>query len=74
MAKPAAMTISEAERIELRRAAHDLKDEVIDLFYKLDRLEGFEDAAAAVRRARLALFEAWTILCFPPDEDDDEEH
>jgi hypothetical protein len=62
------------DRVALRREAHDLKEGVDLLSDHLAGLDGFEEAADAVRRARLALFEAWTILCFPPDEDDDEEH
>ena len=58
------------QRDSLRRATRDLNSHAMDLFNKLD---GFDnDAADAMRRARSALFEAWTILCSPPEEEDDD--
>jgi hypothetical protein len=64
---------AEAERIELRRATHDANDALVDLVVRLQPLD--VEAAAAVKRARAALFEAWTILCMPPEgDDDDHEH
>jgi hypothetical protein len=61
------------DRIALRRATHSVNQSLISL---ADELDGMDDAAAqAVRQARLSLFEAWTILCVPPsDEDDDHDH
>ena len=61
----------DADRIRatLRREAYELKEQ---LAVYADKLEGVEAAAArAVNRARLALFETWTILCVPPDDEDD---
>ncbi|KMS51651.1 hypothetical protein V474_03205 [Novosphingobium barchaimii LL02] len=59
-------------RIELRRATHDFNESLVDLVVRLTPVDG--DAAAAVKRARSALFEAWTILCSPPEDDDDHDH
>ena len=59
----------EQARLALRRRTHDVND---DLFTLVDELSAIdEDAARAVQRARLALFEAWTILCVPPDDEED---
>ena len=56
-------------RASLRREAYELKEE---LFRFADKLEGVDaEAARTVIRARLALFETWTILCTPPDDEDD---
>lgn len=49
------------EPYEMNRRPGDLLDEVID-----DR-----DAASAVRAARRGLFDAWTALCIPPDDEED---
>lgn len=61
------------ERIALRRRTHDINATLVALADQLDGVD--QDAARAVRRARAALFEAWTMLCQPPeDEDDHHEH
>lgn len=61
------------DRTALRRATYDFNRGLIDLADDLDSTD--TTAAAAVRNARLALFEAWTILCIPPsDDDDDHDH
>ena len=67
------MADSQQQRETLRRATRDINGQVMDLY---DKLDGFDDDAAdAVRRARSALFEAWTVLCTPPEEEDeDHEH
>ena len=66
-----ALADTQQQRETLRRATRDLNGQVMDLY---DKLDGFDsEAADAVRRARSALFEAWTILCTPP-EDEDEDH
>lgn len=58
------------QRTSLRRRTHDTNAE---LFALADALAGVEpDAADAVRRARAALFEAWTILCEHQADDDDD--
>ncbi len=63
------MTISESERVALRREAYDLKEQAVNLLIRVTPVDA--DAVAALIRARSALFEAWTILCAPPDDDDD---
>ena len=63
------MTISESERVGLRREAYDLKERAVNLLIRVTPVDA--DAAAALIRARSALFEAWTILCAPPEDDDD---
>ena len=56
-------------RAALRREAYDLKEE---LWRFAAKNEGVDDeAAGTVHRARLTLFETWTILCTPPDDEDD---
>ena len=61
------------DRTALRRATYEFNQGLIDLAYDLDSTDAA--AAAAVRTARLALFEAWTILCVPPsDDEDDHDH
>ena len=61
------------ERIALRRQTHDINATLVALADQLDSVD--QDAACAVRKARAALFEAWTMLCKPPeDEDDHHEH
>ena len=64
------MTISESERVGLRREAYDLKEQAVDLLIRVSPADA--DAAAALIRARSALFEAWTILCAPPPDDEDD--
>ena len=57
-------------RVALRREAYDLKEQVLTL---ARRLHGADTGAAqAVGRAHNALFEAWTILCMPPDDHEDD--
>jgi hypothetical protein len=56
-------------RASLRREAYDLKEELFRFVGKLDGIDN--EAARTVNRARLALFETWTILCVPPDDEDD---
>lgn len=56
-------------RSSLRREAYDLKDACIELANRALPVDDL--AAAAILRARYALFEAWTILCNPPEEEDD---
>jgi hypothetical protein len=53
-------------RVTLRRATHDVNDELDKLADSLEFVD--DDAQRAVRRARVALFEAWTMLCKPPEE------
>ena len=56
-------------RVALRRATHDFNDELDKLVDSLESVD--DDAQRAVKRARVALFEAWTMLCNPPEEDED---
>lgn len=56
-------------RSSLRREAYDLKDACIFLSSRVQTVDG--EAAEAIQRARYALFEAWTILCNPPEEEED---
>lgn len=63
------MTISDSERVGLRREAYLLKEQAVNLLIRVIPVDA--DAAAALIRARSALFEAWTILCAPPEDDDD---
>jgi hypothetical protein len=56
-------------RAALRRESYDLKEALTRFAGKLDRVDS--EAARAVNRARSALFETWTILCVPPDDEDD---
>lgn len=53
----------------LRREILACKDALIDLSAKVDLLDG--NAALSLKRARSMVFEAWTILCGPPEDDDD---
>lgn len=53
----------------LHREIQDMKNHCIDLIDKLTPIS--EEAAQAARRARSALFEAWTYLCNPSEIDDD---
>ncbi len=66
------MTIDDSERVALRREAYDLKEQAVELLIRVSPVDA--DAAAALIRARSALFEAWTILCAPPQDDDDHDH
>ncbi len=63
------MADSAEHRTVLRRETHDINAALAALVDRLDAVD--DDAASAVRRARSALFEAWTILCVPPDDHDD---
>ena len=63
------MPVSDELRIVLRRETHDFNAGLAVLAERLDAVDGA--AACAVKRARSALFEAWTILCAPPDDEDD---
>lgn len=64
------MPMNDSERVALRRETHDLNEQLIQLLVRLTPAD--PGAAAAVTRARSALFEAWTILCMPPEDDDDD--
>ena len=57
-------------RVTLRRATHDLNDTVWELAAKVQSIS--PEAANAIDRAHTALFEAWTYLCTPPEDDDDD--
>jgi len=59
-------------RVNLRRTTHDLNDTVFELGSKVAPIS--PEAARAIDRAHTALFEAWTYLCTPPEEDDDHAH
>jgi hypothetical protein len=63
------MDANDQQRIALRRETHDFNAGLAELADKLDAVDGA--AASAVKLARSALFEAWTILCVPPDDEDD---
>jgi hypothetical protein len=58
------------DRVALRREALAMKDAAIHFAARLSGVD--EEARDAVHRARLALFEAWTMLCTPPEDDDDD--
>jgi hypothetical protein len=63
------MTATAHDRNALRREAYEFK-EALAAF--ADKLEASDEAAAGlVKRARSALFEAWTILCEQPDDEED---
>jgi len=64
------MPMTETERVELRRETYDLNEQLVGLLVRL--MPADKDAAAAVTCARSAMFEAWTILCTPPEDDDDD--
>lgn len=57
------------DRSTLRRETYDLKDACIFLANKVQPLDA--EAAQALQRARHALFDAWTMLCRPPEEEED---
>jgi hypothetical protein len=65
------MPMTDEERVAMRREAYELKDALIMLQTRLAKVDPI--ASAAVGQARSSMFEAWTILCVPP-EDDDHEH
>ena len=56
-------------RNALRREAYELKEDLARFVDKLDSVDS--EASLAVNRARLLLFETWTILCVPPDDEED---
>jgi len=56
-------------RMALRREVHDLNQALVDILIKLPEVD--TNAASAVHSARMALFDAWTILCTPPEDEDD---
>lgn len=60
----------EQRRVALRRETYDANDALVDLVVRLTPIDPV--AADAIKRARSSLFEAWTILCTPPDDDDDD--
>lgn len=65
------MTIApDPTRTALRRAVHDANASLADLLVRLTAVD--PEATQSVRNARSALFEAWTILCTPPEDDDDD--
>ena len=55
---------------DLRRRILALKDDVIALAPDVVAVDA--EAGLSVHRARTALFEAWTILAGPPEEDEDD--
>jgi hypothetical protein len=57
-------------RIALRRETYDVNEALVDLIVRLTPID--PSTASAVKKARSSLFEAWTILCTPPDDDDDD--
>jgi hypothetical protein len=59
-------------RVALRRETYDANEALVDLIIRLTPHD--PSAAAAIKKARSYLFEAWTILCVPPDDHDDEDH
>lgn len=63
--------MSEEEFVALRQKILALKDQVVDLSIEVGDHD--VDAARSMRRARAALFEAWTLMVGPP-EDDEEDH
>jgi hypothetical protein len=65
------MRTGEDPRTPLRRRTHKANAELFALADALVTVNA--DAADAVRRARAALFEAWTILC-EHQADDEEDH
>lgn len=63
------MPEADEHRVALRRETHDLNDNVAVLAAKIQTID--VEAARAIERAYIALFEAWTILCAPPQDDED---
>ena len=64
------MDETDAHRIALRRQTHAISDSLADLSLELTSFA--PDAGAAVNHARSAVFAAWTMLCVPPDEHEDD--
>ncbi len=64
------MNMIENEFVALRQNILALKDEVMALTVDVAALDG--NAGRSMLRARAALFEAWTILVGPPEEDDED--
>jgi len=64
------MTSIDDQRVALRRETYDINEALSDLLARLSPHDA--QTAQAVRKARSALFEAWTILCMPPDDHDDD--
>ena len=56
-------------RVALRREVHDLNQALVEILIRLPEVDA--NAASAVHSARMALFDAWTILCTPPEDEDD---
>jgi hypothetical protein len=56
--------------IAVRQKILGLKDEVVALFGDVAAIDAH--AAQSMMRARAALFEAWTLLVGPPEEDEDD--
>ena len=64
------MSNSPEASVELRQKILHLKDEVLEL--TIDVLDVSPDAARSMQRDRAALFEAWTLLVGPPEDDEDD--
>jgi hypothetical protein len=64
------MELSEDEFVALRQRILGLKDEIVTLAVDVTSLDA--DAGRSMQRARAALFEAWTLLVGPPEEDEDD--
>jgi hypothetical protein len=60
------------QRIVFRREVYDANQALVDLIVRLTPHD--PSAAAAIKQARSSLFEAWTVLCVPPDDHEDEDH
>lgn len=56
-------------RAVLRRQAYELNTSCLILLNKVKQVD--PAAAEAIEGARFALFDAWTMLCRPPEEDED---
>lgn len=64
------MTDDDELRVALRRETYDANEALVDLIIRLTPHD--PAAARAIKQARSCLFEAWTILCVPPDDHDDD--
>lgn len=64
------MDETDAHRIVLRRQTHAIGDNLAML--SLDLATFAPEAAQAVNDARSAVFAAWTMLCVPPDDAEDD--
>lgn len=64
------MSLTGEEFGELRRSILSLKDAAIALKPRVDAVD--DEAGERIHAARLALFEAWTLLVGPPDEEEDD--